>query len=66
MNKKKSTKKYIYEINGQMSMFGHDNLEFKTINMPKKQKFKNLCIKFNIKKPINNFYLPIKFLEINK
>ena len=66
MNKKKSTKKYIYEINGQMSMFGHDNLEFKTINMPKKQKFKNLCIKFNIKKPINNLFLPIEVLEINK
>ena len=66
MNNKKSTKKYIYEINGQLSMFGRDNLEFKTINMPKKQKFENLCVKFNIKKPINNFFLPIEVLEINK
>ena len=26
-------KKY-YEMNGQQSMFGYDNLEFKTINHP--------------------------------
>ena len=36
-------------MNGQTSMFGYDNLKFKTINLPKTQRFKNLCPKFNLK-----------------
>ena len=42
-------KKY-YEDIGQISMFGHDNIHFKTINLPAKQRYKNLCSKFGLKK----------------
>ena len=42
-------KKY-YEANGQESMFGYDNLEFKTINHPIKHKFIDLCPEFKLKK----------------
>ncbi len=66
MKKKNSIKQYIYELNGQISMFGHDNLTFKTVNMPKKQKFENICRNFNLKKPIKFFFLPLTVLEINK
>ena len=31
-------------------MFGYDNINFKTVNLPKKQKYKNLCSKFGLKK----------------
>ncbi len=49
--KRKSTiLKKLYELNGQESMFGYDNIHFKTINLPKKQKYINLCSKFGIKK----------------
>ena len=66
MKKKNSIKKYIYEVNGQISMFGRDNLTFKTVNMSKKQKFQNICRNFNLKKPIKNFFLPLTVFEINK
>ena len=42
-------KKY-YELNGQQTMFGYDNLEFKTINPPNKHKFVALCPEFKLKK----------------
>ena len=41
--------KKLYEINGQKTMFGYDNINFKTVNLPKKQKYKNLCSKFGLK-----------------
>ena len=34
----------------QISFFGYDNLHFKTVNLSARQKFKNLCPKFNLKK----------------
>ena len=53
-------------MNGQTSMFGYDNLKFKTINLPKTQRFKNLCPKFNLKKIIiNKKSLKIPFIIIN-
>ena len=42
-------KKY-YEMNGQQSMFGYDNLEFKTINHPIQHRFVDLCPEFKLKK----------------
>ena len=65
MKKKSSIDRYIYELNGQISMFGHDNLSFKTINMPKKQRFNNICINFKLKKLINeiNLFLPIIYID---
>ena len=48
-NKDSILKKW-YEYNGQSSMFGYDNLEFKTINHPTPHRFINLCSEFKLKK----------------
>ena len=55
----------MYELNGQISMFGHDSLSFKTINMSKKQRFNNICINFKLKKLIKeiNLFLPIIYIN---
>ena len=39
-----------YEYNGQQTMFGYDNLEFKTINHPTPHRFVDLCPEFKLKK----------------
>ena len=66
IRRKSSIYKKLYEMNGQISMFGYDNLKFKTINLPKTQRFKNLCPKFNLKKIIiNKKSLKIPFIIIN-
>ena len=44
--------KKIFESMGQGSLFGHDNIHFKTVNL-QKQKFINLCKKFNVKLVVN-------------
>ena len=41
-----------YESIGQGLLFGHDNLNFKTVNLPKRKRLTNLCKKFSIKKII--------------
>ena len=46
---KDSILKKWYEHNGQESMFGYDNLEFKTINHPTPHRFIDLCSKFKLK-----------------
>ena len=46
---KSSIYKKYYERIGQGLLFGHDNLSFKTVNLPKKQRLTNLCKKFSIK-----------------
>ena len=48
---KDSILKKWYEANGQESMFGYDNLEFKTINHPRPHKFADLCSEFKLKQP---------------
>ena len=65
IRRKSSIYKKIYELNGQTTMFGYDNLKFKTINLPKKQKFKNLCTKFNLKKFNKKKLINLPFLSIN-
>ena len=65
IRRKSSIYKKLYEINGQTSMFGYDNLKFKTINLPKTQRFKNLCPKFNLKKINSNKSLDLPFISIN-
>ena len=47
---KDSILKKWYEYNGQQTLFGHDNLEFKTINHPNKHKFVDLCPEFILKR----------------
>ena len=49
IRKKSSIYKKYYESIGQGLLFGHDNLNFKTVNLPKKQRLTNLCKKFSIK-----------------
>ena len=44
--RKDSILKQYYEANGQESMFGYDNLEFKTINNPRKHKLLGIFQKF--------------------
>ena len=47
---KDSILKKWYEYNGQQTMFGYDNLEFKTINLPTPHRFVDLCPEFKLKK----------------
>ena len=49
ISRKSSIFKKYYEDIGQGLLFGHDNLNFKTVNLPKKQRLTNLCKKFSIK-----------------
>ena len=49
IGRKSSIYKKYYESIGQGLLFGHDNLNFKTVNLPKKQRLTNLCKKFSIK-----------------
>ncbi|MBD1147425.1 hypothetical protein IDH28_01160 [Pelagibacterales bacterium SAG-MED31] len=49
IRRKSSIAKRYYESIGQGILFGHDNLNFKTVNLPKKQHFKNICKKFSVK-----------------
>ena len=48
---KDSILKKWYEYNGQQTLFGHDNLEFKTINHPTPHRFVELCSEFKLKQP---------------
>ena len=52
ITRKDSILKQYYEANGQTSMFGYDNLEFKTINNPRPHKFTEICSEFKLKQPI--------------
>ena len=49
IRRKSSMEKKYYETIGQGLLFGHDNLRFKTVNLPQKQRLTNLCKKFSIK-----------------
>ena len=49
IRRKSSIYKQYYESIGQGKLFGHDNLHFKTVNLPKKQRLINLCKKFSVK-----------------
>jgi len=63
IHRKSSKCKKYYESIGQGSFFGYDNLHFKTINLPARQNFKNLCPNFNLKKIINRKLISIKIIE---
>jgi len=59
IRRKSSIHKQYYESIGQGKLFGHDNLHFKTVNLPNKQRLTNLCKKFNVKKicKLNSVFL---------
>ena len=65
IRRKSSIYKKFYEINGQKMMFGHDNIHFKTINLPNKQRYKNLCSKFGLKKFKSSEKIKIQVININ-
>ncbi len=54
IKRKSSIEKKYNESIGQGLLFGHDNLNFKTVNLPKRQHLKNLCKKFRIKQIIKS------------
>ena len=49
---------------GQLSLFGRDNISFKTVNLPKTQRYDNLCNKFRLKKIIKINFLQIPIIAI--
>ena len=49
IRRKSSIEKKYYESIGQGLLFGHDNLHFKTVNLPQRQRLISLCKKFSIK-----------------
>ena len=54
-----------YELSGQLSFFGRDNLDFKTVNLAKGQKFVNLCRVFKLKKIILQKKIFLSSFEIH-
>ena len=63
--RKSSLDKINYELMGQQSFFGRDNLSFKTVNLPRAQRYYNLCNKFRLKILVNNFHLSLPIIIIN-
>ena len=61
---KDSINKQLCETIGQASMFGHDNLQFKTVNHPLKHKFVELCPEFKLKQLSNKLKLKLSYLSI--
>tara|TARA_B100000029_G_C17230388_1_gene835094 strand:+ start:211 stop:411 length:201 start_codon:yes stop_codon:yes gene_type:complete len=66
MYKKNKDSKYkkMHDEFGQYLMFGYDNLKFKTINLPQKQRFKNLCYNFGLKKILFKNKIKINVIKL--
>ena len=64
IRRKSSIDKKNYELSGQLSFFGRDNLYLKTVNLPKAQKYVNLCRIFKLKKIIIHKELFLSFIRI--
>ena len=64
IRRQSSLDKINYEISGQLSLFGRDNLSFKTVNLPNAQRYDNLCNKFKLKKIIKINFLQIPIIAI--
>ena len=52
-----------YELSGQLTLFGRDNLDFKTVNLTRGQKFFNLCKVFKLKKITLQNKMLLSFFE---
>jgi len=65
IRKKSSLDKINYELMGQQSFFGRDNLSFKTVNLPRSQRYDNLCNKFRLRILVNNLHLSLPIIIIN-
>ena len=64
IRRKSSIDKKNYELSGQLTLFGRDNLDFKTVNLAKAQKFVNLCKVFKLKKTTLQKKMLLSFFEI--
>ena len=65
IRRKSSIDKKNYELSGQLSFFGRDNLNFQTLNLVKKQKFINLCRVFKLKKIVLQKKIFLSSFEIH-
>tara|TARA_B100000902_G_scaffold243569_1_gene230627 strand:+ start:141 stop:344 length:204 start_codon:yes stop_codon:yes gene_type:complete len=65
IRRKSSLDKKYYEKIGQGVLFGHDNLLFKTVNLPKKQRLTNLCKKFSVKLINNTNQVFLRVIKIS-
>ena len=65
IRRKSSIDKKYYESIGQGKLFGHDNLYFKTVNLPKKQRLINLCKKFRLKQLVKNKSIVLDLTILN-
>ena len=54
-----------YELMGQQSFFGRDNLSFKTVNLPRSQRYDNLCNKFRLRILVSNLHLSLPIIILN-
>ena len=65
IRRKSSIQRKFFESIGQGSLFGHDNIHFKTVNLPKKQKLINICKKFSVKLIVSKNKFFLNLIEIN-
>ena len=65
IRRKSSLDKINYELMGQQSFFGSDNLAFNTANLPRSQRYDNLCNKFRLRILVNNLHLSLPIIIIN-
>ena len=49
----------------QGALFGHDNLDFNTVNLPTKQSLTNICKKFSIKQIIKINPIALKLINLS-
>ncbi|MCH2544850.1 MAG: hypothetical protein MK015_03890 [Alphaproteobacteria bacterium] len=63
--RKSSLDKINYELMGQQSFFGRDNLSFKTVNLPRSQRYDNLCNKFRLRILVSNLHLSLPIIILN-
>ena len=61
---KDSINKQLCETIGQASMFGHDNLQFKTVNHPLKHKFVELCPEFKLKQLSKKLKVKLSYFSL--
>ena len=65
IRRKSSLDKINYELIGQQSFFGRDNLSFKAVNLAHSQRYDNLCNKFRLKILVRNLHLALPTININ-
>ena len=63
IRRKSSINKQNYEKSGQLVFFGRDNLTFKSVNLPKAQRYKDLCKQFKLKKIVCKSSLLLEFID---